>query len=659
MKRIFTWISGILIVACASNAQTISDEYGNISEFEKNYTSVDYDSSASAVVFFKKTKIGYETGDKGYVKTITKKYRAKILKPGGRDFARSFKIRYRRDFEFEKFRFHTINYNNGERIVKELREDDYFETKVYDDIYERTIILENIKTGSIFEYEVAFSSKQHYYINDFYFQERVPVLEAEFHAKIPSFYYFRVFFLNCDTIDVKTTNEYKQYMNLAYLGMATTEGAVDVKGLEYHFKKKNIEAFRPVSHVSTPDNLRQKIIFPLTATHYPGYELNHIMTTWSDLHKKIVDHDKIFKKALNYRKYEKCLPKELSIDKGADKDVKAIYNFVKEKTIWNEDYDVFSENKIKDVLEGKSAGSTADINLGLIGLLRSAGFDASPVLISTRFHGEPYKEYPVFNVFNSLICYVKTSNKEYLLDAHNADYPMGIMPEENLNYEGFLVKKDTGYWIPIKDKVPTISRAYIGYTFNSNTQEIQASSKMEFFGQKAVKLTHHDFVENRFPKTTNIINERVTNITVNRASGNNLKQTITGTFTLKNDILGDVIYFQPNIFKISKLLPEALSNRLIPIEQDYPEGFMLTYSMEVPSDYYIEELPKPITFALPDKSASIQFNCFQNGNNLFLSYKIIQTKSIFMPNEFSGYQDFLRQLIKIENTAIVMKKIKG
>jgi hypothetical protein len=273
-------LSVVLYILAGSvllTAQDFSFTYGEIGDFEKNYQKVPYDTGASAVIFFKTTEINYKTtNDNGYHQLITKKYRAKILKPEGIYFSDRFKFRYYADDEFNELKFRTANFEDTAWVFHEHTDKDFKESKLNDTRREKVIALKNVKEGTIIEYSVTYQTNRHYYIQDFYFQEEAPVLHAEINAKIPAFYYFRTFFQNCDTVDVATSNEYKQYLDLTYLGAIDLAGNITaVRGIHYNFIKKNVDAFASYRFLASNDDYRQKVIFQLTATHYPSREKRH------------------------------------------------------------------------------------------------------------------------------------------------------------------------------------------------------------------------------------------------------------------------------------------------------------------------------------------------------------------------------------------------
>ena len=85
-------------------------------------------------------------------------------------------------------------------------------------------------------------------------------------------------------------------------------------------------------------------------------------------------------------------------------------------------------------------GNTAEINLMLTAMLRFAGLNANPVLISTRDNGIAF--FPSRTAFNYVIAAVETPEGLILLDATEKYSEPNILPLRDLNWIGRLIRKD-------------------------------------------------------------------------------------------------------------------------------------------------------------------------------------------------------------------------
>ena len=101
------------------------------------------------------------------------------------------------------------------------------------------------------------------------------------------------------------------------------------------------------------------------------------------------------------------------------KKAKNIYEFIRDNYTCTDYSAVYLSQSIKKTNQLKK-GNVADINMLLVAALRIAGFDANPVLLSTREHGKTYDMYPLLDKFNYVIAQVNINDKTYLLDAADA-----------------------------------------------------------------------------------------------------------------------------------------------------------------------------------------------------------------------------------------------
>ena len=92
---------------------------------------------------------------------------------------------------------------------------------------------------------------------------------------------------------------------------------------------------------------------------------------------------------------------------------------------WNERNGYSCQLGVKKAYQDKT-GNVADVNLMLISMLRYAGLDANPILISTRSNGIAL--YPSRSAFNYVIAGIEVENQIILLDATNKYSLPGFYP---------------------------------------------------------------------------------------------------------------------------------------------------------------------------------------------------------------------------------------
>ncbi|MEL6845958.1 MAG: transglutaminase-like domain-containing protein, partial [Bacteroidota bacterium] len=260
----------------------------------------------------------------------------------------------------------------------------------------------------------------------FYFQQELPVLKSSLTAQVP------------DWIGYAAVAQGGSYEKIKNAGPRK-------------WVYENGEAIQDEAFVSGIMDYADKLMFQLDS--YLDRSTGRVVKvseTWESLTKEF------FAEKYLSRKYAK------------DKDVQAmaqvlcaglsepeekmirLYRYVRNRIAFNGDRSIVYRDKLSDVLEA-GEGSSAAINLLLREMLQGVGIEASPVLISTRNHGRVFKDYPMINQFNHLICYAKIGEEEHFLDATNPFRPYDLLAFNDLNGLGWLLDKQNPKWVQIPD----------------------------------------------------------------------------------------------------------------------------------------------------------------------------------------------------------------
>ncbi len=106
---------------------------------------------------------------------------------------------------------------------------------------------------------------------------------------------------------------------------------------------------------------------------------------------------------------------------------------------WNGYFGYYCDEGVRRAYKDK-VGNVAEINLMLTAMLRYAGLDANPVLVSTRSHGIPL--FPTREGFNYVISAVSMDEGYVLLDGTAKFSVPGMLPPRAHNWNGRLIKKE-------------------------------------------------------------------------------------------------------------------------------------------------------------------------------------------------------------------------
>ena len=129
--------------------------------------------------------------------------------------------------------------------------------------------------------------------------------------------------------------------------------------------------------------------------------------------------------------------------------IDSIYAFVRDQANASVNRGVTSEEDPAIVLEGQPA-SPALINQALISILRGAGISAWPLLTASLEYGKILTDFPSYYQFNRLLVYVQLPGEVLLLDAADPFSKPGMIPDDLVGTDGFLLKENEYAWVTLR-----------------------------------------------------------------------------------------------------------------------------------------------------------------------------------------------------------------
>lgn len=219
---------------------------------------------------------------------------------------------------------------------------------------------------------------------------------------------------------------------------------------------------------------------------------------------------------------------------------------------WNNDNGYYTDKGVKLAYTART-GNVAEINFILISMLKLAGFDVSPVLVSTKENGKPF--FPNRTGFNYVIAGVVMDGKQILLDATHKYTAQNILPLNVLNWKGRLIRQEG-----ISQEVELVPAKNSGkfYTLMvklNNTGGIEGKFRSQLtdyeaysFRDKYAEMDTESYLE----KAENELNGiRIQAYTIDNKKTNLNNPVIqTFSFTANNhyESIGDKVYINPLLF---------------------------------------------------------------------------------------------------------------
>jgi len=647
MQKLTIILLSCFLIAIQTFAQK-SVKFGEIDKSVVESKTYDKDKNASAVVLYDYEKVQLIPFTTIWKQVIYRHKRIKILNKEGLQFANIVERYYiAPDEKISQIKGYTYNIENGEVKKTKLEKEQIFDVRTNKNYGEIKISMPNIKEGSVIDISYRFESNNAFSLEPWYFQAYIPTEWSEIETLIPENFRYvqswtRTQDIYIDKTFVETTSDYK------------------ING--HRWVMKDIPAFsEEEKFISSPYDYMNHVKFQLAAKIYNDGTVEAVLPNW----EKFIE-DKMNLEAFGgYLKKnagkEKAL--ELVKDKKDTEKIGIIFEYVKNNFKFNGISTIYTHQNIKNVLE-KQTGNSAEINYLLVNMLRFAGVEAHPVILSTRYHGKIVTEYPIANQFDYCVVYAQDAQgKEYLLDATNPLHAMGMVAERALTPEGLLILPQNKYqWIPLYN-APKTSTLKTGFIEINTNGTVKGKITTQLQGYKALKIRNKlsGIKDTLISENINIKETEISKIQFKNVQELNKPLEYTLEFTSQNGIQqnGDFIYITPLMDDKMKDNPFKQEKRAYPIDFMYPQDEIFVYTFVVPENYQVEEIPQSVKLQWADgKSLKFDYIVKKSESTIQISCKYIINRVIFAPEEYPFIKDIFSKILAKQTEQIVLKKIK-
>lgn len=668
IEKTILWI-GILLSFISINAQDF--ELGKVSLEELKEKNHPTDSSAVASVLYAKGKTYFEySNSTGFYLVTEVETRIKIYKKEGYDWASKAIEYYTGSSPVEKVSYSkavTYNLVDGKIEKTKLKSDGEFSEKSNKFWSLEKITMPNVKEGSIIEYKYTITSPYTSTFPEWKFQYKIPVNYSEYETEIPEYYTYNTFFkgflspvTSKSSRRVSLTINSKERTGLRIVSANFSNDQVDYLSNSVKYSLKNIPAIKDEAFVNNIENYSSSILHEKASEKFPNSYAKLYSTDWETIVKTIYDNDN-FGAELNKKNYfEADLDAALAGITDRNEKMVAIFQFVKQRMNWNNYTGYLCNDGVKSAYKQKS-GNIAEINLMLASMLQSAGFQAMPVLVSTRSNGVAI--FPNKSAYNYVIVAVEDNNKIILLDASDKYALPNQIPFRALNWFGRLIRQDrSSVTIDLMPSGVSNDNVVMNYSINA---EGKVSGKIrkqyseynaQVFRNRYVGLKEEQYLE----KLENDLNKIEISEYV-RTNAMDVYKPVQETYSFTGndfcDVVGDKMYVSPMLFLASKKNPFNQEKREYPVDFGFPFQEKYSINIEIPEGYVVESLPGVTQIQSEQKICSFKYNILANGNKIQLSITQDVSIPIVNPVDYPILQESYKNIIEKENEKIVLKKI--
>jgi hypothetical protein len=645
-------------VAFAAKAQDapvpVYQEYGKISQEDLDLKQCDFEKDANAEVLIDKGSVYF---DQNFNLDLDCHKRIKIFNDHGKDAA-NIRIEY---FSIDKEEYisglqaQTINIVDGKPQITKIDKKQIF-TQVVDK-YRSAIVftMPDVKAGSIIEYKYVKVSKD-YHIPTWYFQDKIPVRYDELDVAIPEYFYFSP---HMNNIAPFQRNERSSGNNTLMLegGGTLPYTTNDEKRVMVNVPSINEENYMR----SYEDNLIH-ISFVLQSFRPPQGFVENYNDTWGKIGDILLTDEDFGVQCKRKLDNEEALITKAAAFKTDDEKIAFLFNEVKNDMKWNEYDDWYTNDGTVKAWQTKT-GNATEINLILYHLLKKAGVNARPMVVSTREHGIVNPAFPYLRQFNRGIVYVPVdSTKSYFLDASDKYNLYNEIPYNILNSEALYVDMDNKAYdmVFVQKKSFVRNSVFVNAEISADgkmtgTAQVSSESYFKIDNTEAYKKDGEQKYTDNLKDGDN--NLKIASLKVENLDVDTLPLIQKIDFNLDLTGSGDgYIYFSPNLFTKLKNNPFVSEKRTTDIDMGGCDNITLSGIYKIPAGYAINALPQNINMITPDKGVSFRRIIGQQDGSIAVRYVVTYNKSIFFKENYADLHEFFKKMYEMLNEPVVLKK---
>lgn len=663
---------GMAILFFLNTSVAQNYKFGKVSKEELIEKEHPIDPAADAAILYRETKTSFEynSGEGFYLSTDVFE-RIKIYTKEGFEWATQEVDLYQASSgskdNISGLRGYTYYLgSDGKTAEVKLSNNGVFEETANKYLRKTKFTMPDLREGCVIEFKYTLKSPFIGNIDEFKFQETIPVNKVSVRFSAPEYFHFQTY--QSGWVPYKVEKDSKE--RRIVLGMESritgagfsTNRKVETREITFQENIFNIEledvpSLKEEAFAGNINNYATSIEFELSHTDFPGSMLKTYSTTWEAISKATYDN---LEDEINRRGYfESDLAPIIKNVATQDEKILAIYNFVKTKMNWNGNGGYYSKDGVKDAYK-REVGNAADINLMLIGMLRKAGLNANPVLLSSKAHGIPL--FPTQNGFNYVIAAVERADDVVLMDATNKNAEIGILNPFLINWQGRLIREDrSSDWVPLTPNAPATQSSLINIELKKDLS-IAGNAKNRFTGHYAWKHREkykgmnddsaRKELEKEMPQT------ELAEITFENLKKTQQPVSLNYSFEAYDmaEEIGGKIFFSPMAFLAQKENPFTLEKRLYPVDFSYARKDRCIVTVSIPDGFKVESLPENAVFNLGENTGSFRYLISQVREKLQLSVEYSISKPFIEADDYASLKQFFELLIAKQNEKIVLSK---
>jgi hypothetical protein len=660
MKKFLSLLAILPVMCMAAKAQSTAPvpttmPFGKIDKADLEMKSCDFEKDANAMVLFDKGDSYFDTE---FNIIMERHKRIKIFNDNGKDHA-NIRITFygRNRYEYiTGLQAQTINLVDGKPEITKIDKKVVFTENIDKQQTALVFSFPNVKPGSVIEYKYTWGTTSYSNLPDWYFQSSIPVRYSEYDTQIPDLLFFKT--------QTRIRDKFVKYSTSSE--SRTLGSGSDARGYSIDIIKRgmaNLHSLPDEPYMSSRSDNLQGILFQLTTVRPIDGFVRSGADTWPkvgglladdedfglQLKRKLANEDAIISKA-----------KGLS---NTDAKIAYVFNEVKNSMKWDGIDRWYTNDGTVRAWE-KKTGNSAEVNLILYRLLKQAGVDAYPMVVSTRSHGKVNPVYPFLYQFNRAVVYVPVdSTRRYIIDATSKYNVYNEIPHNLLNSYGLYIDKENKKFdlVHLEKQLPSRQTIYVNAEIKPDGK-VGGQAQISSFSYNRLNSIQQ-FKTDGEKKYIDFLRDNDNNLKISSLRFENMEVDtlpLMQKMDFSLDLTGsdnNYIYFNPNLFTSLRTNPFLSENRFSDIDFGCRNYYNVNGVYKIPAGFKPEALPKSMTIVMPDQSISFKRIVAEQDGSIIVRYLIDYKQSVYFKENYLDLREFYKQMHDMLNEQIVLKKV--
>lgn len=619
--------------------------FGQVEKADLQMKECDFDDKAEALVLVDDGVLEFVYGSGLELK---RRVRIKILNNKGLDWANvhlSYRLAQGGTQYISNIEAQTYNLDQaGNVVTSKVEKKLIYDKKLNKKYAEKVFTFPEAKVGSIIEYKYSYNGIG---LIDWYFQRSIPVRYSHFVLDFPAEVEVAVTPVSAHEFEKTTENTSTRTVNV--------------------YAMSKVPALHDEPYIINEDFYRDRLETKLTAFNVDGRRTSRVVN-WVQVIKYLME-DEDFGTQI-----KKNIPRTADLDAKLKsislpyEKMKVIYKYVQDNMQWNEYTGIWALDGVKSAWKEKK-GTAGEINLILVNLLKDAGLNAHPILVSTHDNGvvntidAGTMDYPGYHQFNKVMAYLEFDGKSYVLDATQKNTPAHLLPTDVLLTQGLVIEKyetfDWGWKTLWRDdvKAKTVVRMN-GKIDEKGVMNAEATIYSYDYARLAriatVKSGKDKFIKQYITEANAGMN--VEDVQFTNVESDSLPLLQKVKFNQPLNAAGDYQYFSLNMLTGLEKNPFVADKRSADIFFGCNQSMEIYGNFMLPEGFQFDVLPKNIKMIMPDTSIVISRLAQVSESVLQTRILIDVKKPVYGAEEYPYLQEFYQRLFEMLNEQFVVRK---